>query len=108
MLSFFIGFYLIKIYNLNFENITPYFIILLLWYPCFENLFSILRKVYYKKSPLIPDNNHLHHYLFFMINSKVSDKKIIANNLASILILTFNSLVFYFFYSRYKQYVLSN
>ena len=49
MISFFIGFYLITIYNQNYQNITPYFVILLLWYPCFENLFSILRKIYYKK-----------------------------------------------------------
>ena len=46
-ISFFIGFILIKIYNLN-ENISPYFIILLLWYPCFENLFSIVRKNFIK------------------------------------------------------------
>jgi UDP-N-acetylmuramyl pentapeptide phosphotransferase/UDP-N-acetylglucosamine-1-phosphate transferase len=34
-LGFFLGFILIKIYNLN-DNLSPYFIILLLWYPCFE------------------------------------------------------------------------
>ena len=43
-LSFLFGFVLIYIYNST-EFITPYFIILLLWYPCFENLFSIIRKV---------------------------------------------------------------
>ena len=43
-LSFFIGFILIEIYNANLK-ISPYFIILLLWYPCFENLFSIIRKL---------------------------------------------------------------
>jgi UDP-N-acetylmuramyl pentapeptide phosphotransferase/UDP-N-acetylglucosamine-1-phosphate transferase len=66
ILSFFTGLMLIKIYNENFENITPYFIILLLWYPCFENLFSILRKVYLKKNPLAPDSFHLHHFLYLM------------------------------------------
>ena len=40
-LSFLIGYILINIYNSN-NFVTPYFIILLLWYPCFENLFSII------------------------------------------------------------------
>lgn len=96
MISFFIGFYLITIYNQNFQNITPYFVILLLWYPCFENLFSILRKIYYKKNPLTPDNHHLHHYLYLVVKNKISKKKIIANNLSSVFILTFNGLIFYF------------
>ena len=47
-LSFVTGVTLINIYNLN-QQITPYFIILLLWYPCFENLFSIFRKIISKK-----------------------------------------------------------
>ena len=57
-LSFFTGFILIEIYNANLK-ISPYFIILLLWYPCFENLFSIIRKLLRKKSALKPDNDHL-------------------------------------------------
>ncbi|WP_415272022.1 hypothetical protein ABXT52_00840 [Candidatus Pelagibacter sp. Uisw_121] len=34
---------LINTYQIN-NNISPYFIVCLLWYPAFENLFSILRK----------------------------------------------------------------
>ena len=41
---------------INFSNenpiISPFFIILLLWYPAFENLFSILRKTQISKSAL--------------------------------------------------------
>ena len=47
-ISFLVGFLLIEIYNNN-QNISPYFIIVLLWYPCFENLFSIIRKILEKK-----------------------------------------------------------
>ena len=43
LLSFFIGYILILIYNGNLI-FSPFFIVLLLWYPCFENLFSIIRK----------------------------------------------------------------
>ena len=64
-LSFLVGCLLIKIYNLN-NFISPYFIILLLWYPCFENSFSIIRKIIYKKT-LKPDNAHtfIIIYLYF-------------------------------------------
>ena len=52
--------------DLNNNNyfISPYFIALLLWYPAFENLFSIIRKRIVKKDPLKPDNLHFHQLLF--------------------------------------------
>ena len=50
-IGFLIGFILIKIYNLSY-NLSPYFIILLLWYPCFENLFSIIRKLNFKNKSI--------------------------------------------------------
>ena len=65
-LSFIIGYNLIVIYNKTF-SISPYFIILLLWYPCFENLFSIIRKNLYNVDPLSADNKHLHHYLYLFV-----------------------------------------
>ncbi len=93
-IGFLIGFILIKIYNLSF-NLSPYFIILLLWYPCFENLFSIIRKLNVKKSPLKPDNKHLHQFLFQFLLKKFNLQKIIANSLASVLINLFNIIIFY-------------
>ena len=43
LLGFFYSIVLIDFYNFN-QSISPFFIILLLWYPSFEILFSILRK----------------------------------------------------------------
>ena len=93
-LSFLIGCLLIEIYNLN-NDISPYFIILLLWYPCFENLFSIIRKIIDKKNPLKPDNSHIHHYLFVIFKKKLSLNKLWANNFASLSINLFNLIVLY-------------
>ena len=42
-MSFFIGIELINISNFT-ERVSPYFVALLLWYPAYENLFSIIRK----------------------------------------------------------------
>ena len=44
LIGFFLSYLLISIYNLNLNSLSPYFIIVLVWYPCFENLFSIVRK----------------------------------------------------------------
>ena len=94
-LSFLIGFILIEIYNLN-QNISPYFIISLLWYPCFENLFSILRKIFYKKNdPLKPDTEHLHQKLFFYLKKKFVLTDLNSNIISSLILLLFNGLIFY-------------
>ena len=68
-LSLIVGYILINIYQ-NSTGISPYYIILLLWYPCFENLFSIIRKLANKKNPLNPDTNHLHQFIFIFFQKK--------------------------------------
>ena len=87
------GYFLIKIYEVN-QEISPYFIILLLWYPCFENLFSIIRKFSFKKSPISADNNHLHQLVFFYIQKKKIIKNFNLNNISSFLIIFYNLLIF--------------
>lgn len=69
LLGFFYSIILIDFYNLN-QSISPFFIILLLWYPSFEILFSILRKFILGRSPLKPDNLHLHHLIFNFLKKK--------------------------------------
>ena len=44
ILGLFFGFTLIHFSNDNID-ISPIYILVLLWYPAFENLFSILRKL---------------------------------------------------------------
>ena len=87
------GYFLIKIYELN-QEISPYFIILLLWYPCFENLFSIIRKFSFRKSPINADNNHLHQLVYFYLKKKKILKKLNVNNISSFLIIFYNLLIF--------------
>ena len=90
LLSFVIGISIIKMYSQN-SQISSLFIILLLWYPCFENLFSIIRKFYQKKSPLHPDNKHFHQLAFNFIKKKFKIKNnLLSNNITSILIISYN------------------
>ena len=86
---------LIKIYELD-NNFTPFFVILLLWMPCFENLFSIIRKFVNKTSPTSPDNNHFHQLFFLFIKKNFNLKHHFANNLSSAIILFYNFIIFYF------------
>jgi len=99
ILAMIFGFNLIDIYNNN-NFISPFYIILLLWYPCFELLFSIIRKFNFGNSPLDPDTNHLHQLIFFLISKKYKLKKIISNNLASLILLTYNFAIFYLAYKN--------
>ena len=92
LLSFLSAIYLINFANEN-NFISPYFIILLLWYPCFENLFSIVRKIYQKKSISNADNFHLHQLIFlFLKKNRISN----PNNLTGLIINTYNICIFLF------------
>ena len=93
ILAVLLGTSLIQIYNEN-NSISSFYIILLLWYPCFELLFSMLRKFKLKISAMNPDNGHLHHLIFYFLIKKYKLKKLLANNLTSLMILAFNFILF--------------
>ena len=54
--------------NLN-PEISSFFFCTLLFYIFFEVFFSFLRKISQKKSPIHPDNEHLHMLSFYKISS---------------------------------------
>lgn len=70
ILSFIFGIILIKIYNSNLL-ISPYFVCNLLWYPAFEVLFSIIRKLNLSFSIISPDTKHFHQLLYFFLSKKI-------------------------------------
>ena len=82
LLGLFFSIFLIFIYRWN-SHISPFFIILLLWYPSFENLFSILRKNILNKSPMRPDSNHLHQLIFYFIKKKMNIRNTFNANIIS-------------------------
>ena len=94
LLGFFMGFVIISS-HINNNDISPYFFISLIWYPCFENLFSILRKLNREFSPLKPDSKHLHQLIFFFFTKKFNFELILTNNFSSGIICFFNFLIIY-------------
>lgn len=105
LLSLLVGYYLINLCNNNlslYKYISPIFILLLLWYPAFENLFSIIRKILSKVNPSQADNQHLHHLLFSFLNKKIYNKKI-ANSFTALVINFYNFLIFIVAAKFYNQ-----
>ena len=95
LLGLLIGYILIKLHNYT-PNMSPFFIVLLLWYPCFENLFSIIRKFKLGRSPVTPDSNHFHQLLFYFFKKKFKISNLTCNNYSSITINFYNFVILFF------------
>ena len=63
ILSGILGFYLLNIF-INNQIFSPYYIAALLWYPAFENLYSLIRRINFNKNVSSADNDHFHHLVY--------------------------------------------
>ena len=102
LISFVIGVTLIKFSNDNY-SVSPYYIVALLWYPAYENLFSIIRKKILKKFPSAPDNEHLHQLIYLYLDRSFNINKNFSNTLSGILICLYNLFYFLFILDEYHQ-----
>ena len=105
LIGFFTAFYVINFISQN-PLVSPYFAVLILWYPCFENLFSISRKIYQKKSISHADNLHLHHNIFLFL--KIKNFKNL-NNLSGLILNLSNFLLIFIginFFNSTKHLIL--
>ena len=69
--------------NLN-THISSFFFCILLFYLFFEVFFSFIRKIYQNKSPVFPDNKHLHMLSFVKVSQIFGANK--GNYINSIII----------------------
>ena len=96
LLSLFTGIYLIN-FSYNNEYISPFLIIVLLWYPCFELLFSMIRRFIDKSETYKPDTSHLHQLVYnFIKKKKFSYENSIIHFITSLLINSYNLFIFIF------------
>ena len=93
LLGFSFSIFLISIYKFN-QHISPFYIVLMLWYPSYENLFSIIRKNIIKRSPMHPDAKHIHQLVFFYISKKYDLNIFLANTLTAQMINFYNLIIF--------------
>ncbi len=97
--------------NLN-PNISSFFFCTLLFYLFFEVFFSFFRKIYQKKSPIYPDDKHLHMLSYYKISQYFGKEKgnfinsIIVNLIYLILIIPGLYFIDNPDFSRYWFYVI--
>ena len=102
LLSFVVGVILIKFSNDNLL-VSPYYVAALLWYPAYENLFSIIRKKIFKKSPSSPDNEHLHQLIYLYLNKSLNFNKNLSNSLSGFLICFYNFFYFFIIFKNFNH-----
>tara|TARA_B100001057_G_C22751072_1_gene911829 strand:- start:553 stop:1143 length:591 start_codon:yes stop_codon:yes gene_type:complete len=95
LLSLFSGYILIDIFLQN-QGISPYFIANVFWYPAFEILFSLIRKIKSNYSPLKPDTLHFHQILFHFYLKNINFSKTLLNSITGLTINIYNGLILYF------------
>ena len=88
---------IVKTNNLN-PDISSFFFCVLLFYLFFEVFFSFFRKIYQKKNPLKPDNNHLHMLVYKYLNSfkKINEPNYLTSLVVNIVYCLMILPIFYF------------
>ena len=101
LISFLVAFFLLDFFSKN-DSVSPYFICLLLWYPAFENLFSIIRRAFLKRNIDQADEGHLHQIIYRILKKKNYINKKHINTVTAMLINLFNLTIFIFSYKYYS------
>tara|TARA_B100000683_G_scaffold223268_1_gene221014 strand:+ start:62 stop:724 length:663 start_codon:yes stop_codon:yes gene_type:complete len=102
LISFIIGYLLIELANTS-NRVSPYFVACLLWYPAYECLFSIIRKIRIKKSAADPDNRHLHQLILLFFKRKLKLRGNFLNTFSGMTINLFNLIIFYAAFENVSQ-----
>ena len=106
LLSIIFGLNLIEFASLN-NYYSPYFIILLLWYPCFELLFSMMRRYLKKNSSYEPDTYHLHQILYKSIKKFSITNNIKINHLLTSFFINFYNLISFYIGTKFISHTQS-
>ena len=65
------------------NQISSWNALLILFYPAIEVIYSVIRKIFQRKSPFYPDRDHLHIKIFDIIN-KSTKKPLYSNSVTTI------------------------
>ena len=118
-LGYAIGTFSILLAGKNGSPISPWSVLLVMFYPIWETVFSIFRRLKERKNPFEPDKEHFHFLLLRFFNGKVwlttltiwvwqliLDFLVIAfhkNHLTLVLLLIFNISLYLLFYRFLKK-----
>ena len=101
VIALFMSIYVINYINLN-DNISPLLALNLLWYPAFENLFTILRRLNNKRTVDMADGFHFHTLLLKKI-FHLSKNFYLSNSLTGILLNLFVCVGIFFSINYYND-----
>ncbi len=101
LVAFIAGYVFVDFYKF-YPDISALFIVTLLWYPAFENLFSIIRKKIDNTDPSKPDTKHFHQLIFKFFLLRFKNKKK-ANIVSSLIINFYNFIVFLIAYYLFNS-----
>ena len=100
IISIFVSIYVIEFINFN-NQASSLLALNLLWYPAFENLFTIIRRIVLKSKIQVADRGHLHILLFEKISKKISIK--ISNSMSGIILNLFMAIGIFTSIKYYNQ-----
>jgi UDP-N-acetylmuramyl pentapeptide phosphotransferase/UDP-N-acetylglucosamine-1-phosphate transferase len=100
LISFLTAYFLLDFVSNN-ESVSPYFISLLLWYPAYENLFTIIRRFFSKKKVDQADQDHLHQMIYTKLKAINFINKKYLNTSTGIMINSFNFIIFLLTYKYF-------
>lgn len=100
LISFLTAYFLLD-FVLNNDSVSPYFISLLLWYPAYENLFTIIRRFFSKKKVDQADQNHLHQMIYTKLKAINFINKKYLNTSTGIMINSYNFIIFLLTYKYF-------
>ena len=84
--GFLVAYLVLETYNKS-SLLSSIFIVNLLWFPCLENLFTIIRRfILNHKKITKPDKRHLHHLIDIMLIKKYRFNKKLSNTITGIVI----------------------
>ena len=103
LISILMGTSLINFSSSNFI-ISPYLVIIFLWYPCFELLFSMIRRKIKDNKTYKPDTKHLHQLLHNLIKSKFNIINEKFSHIATSLIINLYNLLIFVISTKFIYY----
>ena len=103
LISILMGTSLINFSSSNFI-ISPYIVIIFLWYPCFELLFSMVRRKIKDNKTYKPDTKHLHQLLHNLIKSKFNIINEKFSHIATSLIINLYNLLIFVISTKFIYY----
>ena len=106
ILGLLLGLDVINFCNFN-DTVSPLIAINLLWYPAFENFFSIVRKFNSRNNPMYPDKKHFHTLIYiYLLKQGVKYPNTFTGLIINLTLLPSFVSILFFYDNSYKLFLI--